>query len=93
MSDVAMPIRRATITATVRLRSRAATTAANDAAMRIVNLSGSSPTIGAASTPARPAKSVLTAQTPTEMKFGFVPERSVMAGESTIARTLRPTSV
>ena len=49
--------------------------------------------MGAASTPAKPANKVLTAQTPMEMKFGFVPERSVIAGESTIARTLRPTSV
>ena len=93
MSEVAMPMRRATTTATVRFRSRAATTAANDAAMRIVNLSGSRPTMGAARTPASPAKRVLTAQTPTEMKVGLVPERSVIAGESTIARTLSPTSV
>src|ERR1700722_16093598 len=93
MSDVAMPMRSATPTATGRFRSRAATTAANDAAMRIVNLLGSSPTMGAASTPAKPAKNVLTAQTPTEMEVGFVPERSVIAGESTIARTFSPTSV
>ena len=33
------------------------------------------------------------AQTPMEMEFGFAPERSVIAGESTIALTLRPTSV
>jgi hypothetical protein len=66
-SDVAIPMSSATPTATGSLRSRAATTAANDAAMRSVNLSGSSPTMGAASTPARPANKVLTAQTPMEM--------------------------
>ena len=71
----------------------AATTAAKDAAIRSVKLLGSSPLIGAASTPARPAKNVLTAQTPTEIAVGLVPERSVMAGESTMARTFRPTSV
>ena len=49
--------------------------------------------IGAASTPASPAKKVLTAHTPTEIAVGLVPDRSVMAGESTMARTLRPTSV
>ena len=49
--------------------------------------------IGAARTPTSPAKNVLTAQTPTEIAVGLVPERSVMAGESTMARTLRPTSV
>ena len=68
-------------------------TAANDAAMSSVKLLGSSPMMGAASTPHRPAKKVLTAQTPTEMVVGLVPERSVIAGESTIALTLRPTSV
>ena len=71
----------------------AATTAAKDAAIRIVKYLGSSPMIGAASTPAKPAKKVLTAQTPTETAVGLVPERSVMAGESTMARTLSPTSV
>ena len=58
-----------------------------------MKLSESSPMMGAASTPARPAKNVLTAQTPIETTVGLVPDRSVMAGESTMARTLRPTSV
>ncbi len=49
--------------------------------------------IGAARTPARPAKKVLTAQTPIEIAAGLVPDRSVIAGESTMALTLRPTSV
>ena len=49
--------------------------------------------MGAASTPHRPAKKVLTAQTPSETVVGLVPERSVIAGESTMALTLRPTSV
>ena len=82
-----------TSTATGRLRSLAATTAAKEAAIRSVNWLGSSPMIGAASTPHSPAKKVLTAHTPTEIAVGLVPERSVMAGESTMARTLRPTSV
>ncbi len=93
MSEVATPISNPIRTATGRLRSLAATTAAKEAAIRIVNWLGSSPMIGAARTPHSPAKKVLTAQTPTEIKVGFVPERSVMAGESTMARTLRPTSV
>ena len=46
--------------------------------------------MGAASTPASPAKNVLTAHTPIETAVGLVPDRSVMAGESTMARTLRP---
>src|SRR5580704_19568371 len=93
MSDVATPIRSPTMTATGRLRSRAATTAANDAAMRSVNWPGSSPLSGAMSTPAKPAKNVLTAHTPTEIAVGLDPDRSVIAGESTIARTFRPISV
>ena len=90
---MATPIRRPTTTATGRFRSLAATTAANEAAISSVKLSGSSPMMGAASTPASPAKKVLTAQTPTEIAVGLVPDRSVMAGESTMARTLSPTSV
>ena len=61
--------------------------------MRTVKLLGSSPMIGAARTPTSPAKKVLTAHTPTEMAFGLVPDRSVIAGESTMARTLSPISV
>ena len=61
--------------------------------MRSVKLSGSRPMIGAARTPVNPAKNVATAQTPTAMRVGLVPDKSVMAGESTMARTLRPTSV
>ncbi len=68
-------------------------TAAKAAAIRTVKWLASRPMIGAASTPANPAKKVLTAQTPTETASGLVPDRSVMAGESTMARTLRPTSV
>ena len=93
MSDVATPISRPIRTATGRLRSLAATTAANEAAISTVNWLGSSPMMGAARTPASPAKKVLTAHTPTEIAVGFVPDRSVMAGESTMARTLRPISV
>ena len=75
------------------MRILAAMTAANEAAIRIVNWLGSRPMIGAASTPHSPAKNVLTPHTPTEIAVGLVPDRSVMAGESTIARTFRPTSV
>ena len=49
--------------------------------------------MGAASTPVSPARNVLTAQTPIEMAVGLVPDRSVMAVESTMARTFRPTSL
>ena len=71
----------------------AAMTAANAAAISTVKLLGSSPMMGAASTPVNPAKKTLTAHTPPDTRSGFVPDRSVMAGESTMARTLRPTSV
>ena len=93
MSDVATPINSPTPTAMGRFRSRAAMTAAKVAAINRVKLAASRPMMGAANTPARPAKNVLTAQTPTETVVGLVPERSVMAGESTMARTLSPTSV
>ena len=93
MSDVTTPMSRPTVTAMGRLRNRAAITAAKAAAMRRVKLPESSPMMGAASTPAKPAKNVLTAQTPMETALGLVPERAVMAGESTSARTFRPTSV
>ena len=82
-----------TNTATGRFRNLAAMTAAKEAAISSVKLPESSPMIGAASTPHNPAKRVLTAHTPTEIAVGLVPDRSVMAGESTMARTLRPTSV
>ncbi len=92
-SEVAMPIRRPTPTAMGRLRILAAMTAANAAATSTVKLLGSRPMMGAARTPVNPAKKTLTAQTPADTASGFVPERSVMAGESTIALTLSPTSV
>src|SRR6202050_5848472 len=90
MSEGATPISSPPTTATGRFRSFAATTAANDAAISSVKLSGSSPMMGAASTPQSPAKSVLTAQTPTETAVGFVPDRSVMAGGASQAPALRP---
>ena len=49
--------------------------------------------IGAASTPTRPARAMLTAHTPIEIRLGLVPDREVMAGESTMARTRSPMSV
>ncbi len=82
-----------TPTAIGRLRIFAAMTAANAAATSSVKLLASSPMMGAARTPVKPAKKTLTAHTPAETKSGLVPERSVMAGESTMALTLRPTSV
>ena len=36
---------------------------------------------------------MLTAHTPTDTRLGLVPDSEVMAGESTMARTRRPTSV
>ncbi len=91
---MATPMSKPTTTATGRFRNLAASTAANDDAISTtVNCVGSRPISGAARTPARPAKKVLTAHTPMEMAAGLDPDRSVMAGESTMARTLRPTSV
>src|SRR6266851_960130 len=49
--------------------------------------------IGADSTPARPARKMLAAHTATDTAVGLIPDNDVMAGESTIARTRRPTSV
>ena len=71
MSEVATPISSPTATAIGRLRSLAAMTAANDAAMSRVKLTASSPMIGAASTPVSPARKVLTAHTPIEMAVGI----------------------
>ena len=93
MSEVTTPMARPTITAMGRLRNLAATTAAKAAAINKVKLPGSRPMMGAASTPARPAKKVLTAHTPMETALGLVPDRAVIDGESTMALTFRPTSV
>src|ERR1700722_14324336 len=49
--------------------------------------------IGADRTPDRPARKMLTAQTPTDTWVGLVPDSDVMAGESTMARTRSPTSL
>ena len=89
----AMPMKSPTATATGRLRSRAAITAANAATITNVKSPGSRPTTGAASTPTRPASPMLTAHTPMEIRSGLVAESEVMAGESTMARTRRPMSV
>ena len=93
MSDVTTPMASPTATAMGRLRNLAAMTAAKAAAMRSVKLLGSRPMMGAASTPASPAKNVLTAHTPIDTAVGLVPDSAVMAGESTMARTFSPTSV
>ena len=89
----AMPMSRPTATAMGRLRSRAAMTAANAAAISSVYLFGSRPMTGAARMPARPASMVETTQTPAAMRDGLLPDSDVIASESTIARTLRPASV
>ena len=81
------------MTATGRLRRRAAITAANAAIISRVKLTGSSPTIGAETTPTSPARNVLAAHTPAATAPGLVPDVAVSAGESTIARTRSPTSV
>ncbi len=93
MSEVTTPMDRPTPTAIGRLRNLAAMTAAKAAAMSRVKLLASRPMMGAASTPANPAKNVLTAQTTMDTPLGLVPDRAVMAGESTMARTLSPRSV
>src|SRR5215212_9382683 len=90
---VASPMAKATRTATGRLRSLAATTAVNAAAMRKVMVSALTPAVGANRIPASPASVLLTAQTPTDTRAGWTPDRLVNASESTSARTLSPTSV
>ena len=87
------PISRPMPTAIGRLRSRAAMTAANAAAISSVYLSGSRPMTGAARMPASPASKVETTHTPAAMRDGLLPDSDVIASESTIARTLSPASV
>ena len=89
----AMPMSSPTAMATGRLRSRAAITAANAATMTSVKSPGSRPTTGAARTPTSPARPMLTAQTPMEIRSGLVADSDVIAGESTMARTRSPMSV
>ncbi len=89
----AIPMSSPTAMATGRLRSLAAITAANAATITSVKSPGSRPTTGAASTPTSPARPMLTAQTPMEIRSGLVAESDVIAGESTMARTRRPMSV
>src|SRR6516164_2188524 len=74
MTSVAMPMRSATATAPGRERSRAATTAANAAAISVVMPVVFRPVVGATSTPARPARPALTAHTPTEIRPELVPD-------------------
>ena len=89
-TSVTMPMAIATPTVAGMLRSRAATKAANPAAIRAVMPSGVRPLAGAASTPASPASAVLTIHTPTDIADGFTPDSDVIAGVSTIARTRSP---
>src|SRR5579871_6067305 len=75
MTSVTMPMRKEIPTAPGRERSRAATTAAKAAVMRVVMPAGVRPWDGATRIPARPARVVLTAHTPSATRDGFVPER------------------
>ena len=93
ITSVTTPIASDAATARGRDRSRAATTAAKDAAMSVVMPSVVSPLVGATRTPARPARPALTAHTPRDTRPGWVPDSDVIASESTIARTRKPTSV
>src|SRR3978361_576314 len=79
MTSVMMPIAMAPPTATGRLRSRAATTAANADAIRAVMPPTVKPLEGAERTPASPARAVETIHTPTEIRAGFTPDSEVRA--------------
>ncbi len=92
-SAPAIPMPSPTKKATGRLRSLAAMTADKAATMSSVKSPESSPMIGAERTPVNPASPTLTAHTHMDTRCGLVPEIDVMAGESTMARTHRPTSV
>ena len=81
------PIASEISTAAVSDRSRAATTAANAAAIKVAMPAGVRPLVGATRMPANPASMVLTAQTPRAIRPGLVPDREVIASESTLART------
>src|SRR3954447_25536508 len=93
ITSVTTPIASAAATAPVRDVRRATTTAAKAAAINVVIPVVVRPAVGATSTPARPARVALTAQTPSDTRLGLVPDSDVIASESTIARTRRPTSV
>ena len=88
-----MPMSRATMTATVRLRSRAATTAANDSGDEEREVVGVEPDDGGGQHAGQPGEEGADGPDADGDGVGLVPERSVMAGESTMARTLSPTSV
>ena len=92
-TSVTTPMASEMATAAGRERRRAATTAAKAAAIKVAIPSGVSPLVGATRMPANPASMVLTAHTPTATRPGLVPEIEVIASESTLARTYRPTRV
>src|SRR4051794_5891620 len=71
-TSVTTPIARETATATGTDVSRAATTAAKAAAMSAVIPATDSPLDGATRIPARAARAVVTAQTPSEMRPGLM---------------------
>src|SRR5579862_7544084 len=93
ITSVTTPMAIDTATAPGNDRRRAATTAAKAAAIRVVIPTVVRPLVGATRIPANPAKVALTAQTPSATRPGLAPESEAIASESTIARTLRPTSV
>ena len=90
MRSVTTPMASATPTAPARERSRAATTAANAAAIRVVIPVVVNPLVGATRIPARPASVALTTHAPRATRPGFVPDTDAIASESTVARTRRP---
>src|SRR3954453_18161978 len=87
MTSVTTPIARDTPTAIGTDVSRAATTAANAAAMSVVMPETDRPLVGGRRMPASPARAVVTAQTPREMRPGLMADSDAIASESTIART------
>jgi hypothetical protein len=93
MTSVTTPIANAAAIAPASDVSRATTTAAKAAAISVVIPDADNVLVGATRMPARPASVALTAQTPTDTRFGLVPDSEVIASESTMARTRRPTSV
>src|SRR5262245_6002571 len=82
MTSVTTPMRSATTTAPGTERSRAATTAAKAAAIKVVMPVVLKPVVGATSMPAKPASPALTAHTPTETRPELVPDSNDRASES-----------
>ncbi len=86
-TSVTTPMAREIRTAPTSERSRAATTAAKAAAISVAIPIVVNPLVGATRMPASPASMALTAQTPTAIRPGLVPDSEVIDSESTLART------